>query len=58
MLRCTKMQDEIKLVPLSSYGKPTTPPPGKVDPSIDMKTPVRDQVNALSAEEYFTLLAN
>ena len=27
---------------------------GKVDPSIDMKTPVRDQVNALSAEAYFS----
>ena len=51
------LQDEIKLVPLSSYGKPYTPPPGKVDPSIDMKTPVRDQVNKLDAIEYFTLLA-
>ena len=52
-----KMQDEISLVPLSSYGKPYTPAPGKVDPSIDMKTAVRDQVNALSVDEYFNLLA-
>ena len=52
-----KIQDEISVVPLSSYGKPYTPPPGKVDPSIDMKTAVREQVNALSAEDYFTLLA-
>ena len=52
-----KMQDEVSLVPLSSYGKSYTPPAGKVDPSIDMKTPVREQVNALSTEEYFTLLA-
>jgi hypothetical protein len=44
-------------VPLSSYGKSYTPPEGKVDPSIDMKTPVRDRVNGLSAVEYFTLLA-
>jgi hypothetical protein len=51
------MQDEISIVPLSSYGKPYTPPPGKVDPSIDMKTAVRDQVNALSADQYFNLLA-
>ena len=51
-----KIQDEIKLVPLSSYGKDWTPPPGKVDPSIDMKTAVREQVNAMSAVEYFTLL--
>ncbi len=52
-----KLQDEISLVPLSSYGKPYTPPAGKVDPTIDMKTPVRDQVNNLSAEAYFDLLA-
>lgn len=52
-----QMQDEISIVPLSAYGKPYTPPPGKVDPSIDMKTPVRDQVNALSTEAYFNLLA-
>ena len=52
-----KLQDEISLVPLSAYGKPYTSPPGKVDPSIDMKTAVRDQVNALSADQYFNLLA-
>ena len=52
-----KLQDEISVVPLSAYGKPYTPPPGHVDPNIDMKTPVRDQVNALSAEAYFSLLA-
>lgn len=52
-----KLQDEISIVPLSAYGKPFTPPPGKVDPSIDMKTAVRDQVDALSADAYFNLLA-
>jgi hypothetical protein len=52
-----KMQDEISVVPLSSYGKLYTPPPAKVNPSIDMKTPVREQVNALSVDEYFNLLA-
>lgn len=51
-----KLQDEFKLVPLSAYGKPYTPPPGKVDPTIDMKTAVRDQVNRMNAVEYFTLL--
>ena len=43
------LQDECKLVPLSAYGKPYTPPPGKVDPSIDMKTAVREQVNRMDA---------
>src|SRR5215472_12443673 len=52
-----KLQDECKLVPLSAYGKPYTPPEGKVDPSIDMKTAVREQVNRMDAKEYFSLLA-
>jgi hypothetical protein len=51
------LQDQCKLVPLSAWGKEYTPPPGKVDPSIDMKTAVRDQVNRMDAVEYFTLLA-
>ena len=52
-----KIQDEVKLYPLSAYGKDWTPPAGNVDPSIDMKTAVRDQVNKMDAVEYFTLLA-
>lgn len=51
------LQDEMSVVPLSSYGKPYTPPPGVVDPKVDMKTPTRDQVNALDGVAYFTLLA-
>ena len=51
-----KLQDEFKLVPLSSYGKSYTPPTGTVDPSIDMKTAVREQVNRMDAVAYFTLL--
>jgi hypothetical protein len=52
------LQDAFKLQPLSSRGKDYTPAPAKVDASIDMKTPVRDQVNRLSTSEYFTLLAD
>jgi hypothetical protein len=51
-----KLQDEFKLVPLSAYGKAYTPPAGKVDPSVDLKTAVRDQVNRMDAVAYFTLL--
>jgi hypothetical protein len=51
------LQDQIGLVPLSAWGKPYTPPPGVVDPSVDSKTAVRDQVNAMDAVAYFTLLA-
>jgi hypothetical protein len=51
------LQDQYKLVPLSAYGKPYTPPSGKVDPSIDMKTPVREQVERMDTISYFKLLA-
>jgi hypothetical protein len=51
------LQDQINLVPLSAYGKSHEAPAGKVDPSIDMKTAVRDQVNRMDAVAYFTLLA-
>jgi hypothetical protein len=52
------LQDKMTAVPLSSYGKPFTPPPGTVDPGIDMKTAIRDQVNAMDAAAYFKLFAN
>jgi len=52
-----KVQDEVKLSPLSAWGKNWTPPKGKVDPSIDMKPPVRDLVNNMDAIAYFTLFA-
>lgn len=51
------LQDGIRLVPLSAYGKDYTPPAGQVDPAVDMKTAVRDQVNSLDAVAFFTLLA-
>ncbi len=52
-----KLQDEVKLYPLSAWGKDWTAPNGKVDPAIDMKTAVREQVNKMDAVEYFTLFA-
>ncbi len=51
------LQDQIALVPLSSYGKPYTPAPGIVDASIDGKTAVRDQLNAMDGASYFKLFA-
>src|SRR5262245_40493748 len=51
------IQDQYKLVPLSTYGKAYTPPPGKVDPSIDMKTPPREQVERMDTMSFFKLLA-
>jgi hypothetical protein len=50
------LQDQVSAVPLSAYGKPYSPPPGKADPAIDMKAP-RDQVNAMDGAAYFKLFA-
>jgi len=51
------LQDQVSVVPLSAYGKPYKPAPGKADPSIDMKTAVREQVNALGGAAYFKLFS-
>jgi hypothetical protein len=51
------LQDQVSAVPLSAFGKPFTPAPGKVDPAIDMKTAPRDQVNAMDGASYFKLFA-
>jgi hypothetical protein len=51
------LQDQFSVVPLSSYGKPYKPESGKVDPAIDMKTAVREQVNAMDGAAYFKLFA-
>ena len=52
-----ELQLQYKLTPLSAYGKSYTPPAGKIDPQIDMKTPVREQVNNLDTTSFFKLLA-
>jgi hypothetical protein len=51
------IQDQYKLVPLSAYGKPYTPPSGRVDSSIDMRTPPREQVERMDTISFFELLA-
>jgi hypothetical protein len=51
------LQNKFSVVPLSSYGKPYTPPAGTVDPNFDMKTTLRDQVDAMDVNAYFTYLA-
>jgi len=50
------LQDQVSAVPLSAFGKPYSPPAGKVDAAIDMKAP-RDQVNAMDGAAYFKLFA-
>lgn len=52
-----KIQNQYTLTPLSSYGKSYTPPLNTVDPSIDMVTPVRQQVHGLTGEAFLNRLA-
>lgn len=52
------LQDQYTLIPLSSYGKTYTPPKGTVNPKIDMKTPVRDQVNRMKMGDFLKTLAH
>ncbi|MDX1963162.1 MAG: DUF1254 domain-containing protein [Pirellulales bacterium] len=54
---CHTIMDKYDLRPLSAYGKKYTPPDGTVNPKVDEKTAVREQVHALSADEYFQRLA-
>ena len=51
------LQDKFSVVPLSSYGKPYKPEPGTVNAAVDMKTAVREQVNAMDGAAYFKLFA-
>jgi hypothetical protein len=51
------LQDKFQLVPLSSYGKAYKPQPNEVDDNFDMKTGVRDQVDAMGIVEYFKYFA-
>jgi hypothetical protein len=49
--------DRISLHPLGANPKKYLPPPGRPDASLDVGTPVRDQVHAIDAVIYFKLLA-
>ena len=55
--RVHALQDQISSVPLSQYGKRYTPPPSNIDPDVDMRRLPREQVNALSTNDYFKYVA-
>ena len=48
-----KIQSGYKITPLSEWGKPAQPVLGKVDPSVDMKTPPKAQVDTMPAGKFF-----
>ena len=52
-----KIQAGYKITPLSRWGKTAEAVTGKVDPSVDMKTPPKIQVDTMSADKYFTYAA-
>jgi hypothetical protein len=52
-----KIQAGFKVTPLSQWGKPPEPVAVKVDPTVDMKTPPKTQVDAMAADKYFTYAA-
>jgi hypothetical protein len=52
-----KIQAGYKVTPLSQWGKTVTPQTVKIDPSVDMKTPPKIQVDSMSAAKYFTYAA-
>jgi hypothetical protein len=53
-----KIQAGYKATPLSEWGKPTKAAEAKIDPSVDMKTPPKLQVDAMSAGKYFAYAAD
>jgi hypothetical protein len=48
-----KIQDAFRVTPLSYWGREAPPVTAVIDPGIDMVTPPLDQVNSMSAEEFF-----
>ena len=52
-----KIQAGYKITPLSQWGKEPTAPEVKIDPSVDMKTPPKIQVDTMSADKYFAYAA-
>ena len=52
-----KIQSELKITPLSNWGKTAERVVGTVDPSIDMKTPPKITVDTMPADKFFAYAA-
>ena len=48
-----KIQDQFAVTPVANWGKPPVKPTATVDPSVDMKTPPKVQVDTMPAGKYF-----
>jgi hypothetical protein len=51
------LQTQYKITPLSAFGTAYTPPPGVVDPAVDMKVGPGEQLSRMDATTYFKTLA-
>ena len=51
------IQDQLNITPLSQWGKAYTPPAAPVDPTVDMKTPPKTQVDTMPGEKFFAYAA-
>jgi hypothetical protein len=56
-MKVRKIQAGFKITPLSEWGKTFKPPEVKVDPSVDMKTPSREQVDTMPVGRFFAYAA-
>lgn len=52
-----KIQDEYRITPLSQWNKKPEPVKAPIDPSVDMKTPPKVQVDTMSGQKYFEYAA-
>jgi hypothetical protein len=52
-----KIQAGYKVTPLSHWGKTPEPVTARIDPSVDMKTPPKIQVDSMPAAKYFSYAA-
>jgi hypothetical protein len=52
-----KIQAGYKVIPLSQWGKPPQPVEAKIDPTVDMKTPPKTQVDTMPAGKFFAYAA-
>ena len=52
-----KIQAGYKISPLSQWGKSLAPPAAKIDPTVDMTTPPKVQVDTMPADKFFAYAA-
>lgn len=51
------LQAGLKITPLSAWGRDAKPPQQKIDPSVDIKTPPKTQVDTMAAGQFFAKAA-